>query len=277
MQYTNHYNLNLPEGSDIVNPLVQDNPNYSAIDTALYDNKVRTVGNATEVKSGTVHAITRSDADIDVMRFTATGDWITGDTMTVDGSPVSIYLSDGTAPLTGAYVINTEVMAAVNGSRVTLYVGAGVTSLDAADVNYDNSTSGLTANNAQAALDELSESQNIKYDNTVSGLAATDVQAALDELATVSGGSTRKFYNNVAIANPTAINGLQMSYGDLNIAADVAAYGTPVAICAIDNAAIPCVCSYNPTNMVRIVSMSAYSSGRSARVWITYASDCNDI
>lgn len=184
MQYTNHYNLNLPEGSDIVNPLVQDNPNYTAIDSALYANKVRTVGNAAEVKSGTVHAITRSDSDIDVIRFTATGDWITGDTMTVDGAPVSVYLPDGSAPLTGAYVINTEVIAAINGSRVTLYTGSGaVTSIDADDVVYDNSVSGLTATDAQAAIDELSNSQNIKYDNTVSGLSATNVKAAIDELS----------------------------------------------------------------------------------------------
>ena len=134
MQYTNHYNLNLPEGSDIVNPLVQDNPNYTAIDTALYDNKVRTVGNATEIKSGTVHAITRSDSDIDVMKFTATGDWITGDTMTVDGTPVSVYLQDGTAPLTGAYVINTEVIAAISGSRVTLYGAQQLPTNTASDV-----------------------------------------------------------------------------------------------------------------------------------------------
>ena len=155
MQYTTHYNLNLPEGTDIVNPLVQDNPNYTAIDTALYNNKVRVVGNATEVKSGTVHAVTRSDSDIDVMRFTATGDWITGDTMTVDGSPVSVYLQDGSAPLTGAYVINTEVVAVINGSRVTLYGAQSLPALDASNVNYDNTGSGLSASNVQDALDEI--------------------------------------------------------------------------------------------------------------------------
>lgn len=121
MQYTTHYNLNLPEGTDIVNPLIQDNPNYIAIDTALYNNKLRVVGNATEVKTGTVHAITRSDSDIDVIRFTATGDWITGDTMSVDGTPVSVFLPDGSAPLTGAYVINGEVLGVLNGTRFTLY------------------------------------------------------------------------------------------------------------------------------------------------------------
>ena len=155
MQYTTHYNLNLPEGTDIVNPLVQDNPNYSAIDTALYDNKVRVVGNATEVKSGTVHAITRSDSDIDVIKFTATGDWITGNTMTVDGAPVSVYLPDGTAPLTGAYVINTEVIAVINGSRVTLYGAQKLPSYTASDISYDNTQSGLAATDVQDAIDEV--------------------------------------------------------------------------------------------------------------------------
>lgn len=160
MQYTTHYNLNLPEGTDIVNPLVQDNPNYSVIDTALYNNKLRVVGNATEIKSGTVHAITRSDSDIDVIRFTATGNWDIGDTMTVDGAPVSVYLPDGTAPLTGAYVINTEVVAVINGSRVTLQLAnpyvAPATPV-AADISYDNTVSQMTATDVQAAIDELQD------------------------------------------------------------------------------------------------------------------------
>lgn len=161
MQYTTHYNLNLPEGTDIVNPLVQDNPNYTKIDNALYANKVCTVGNAAEIKSGTVHAITRSDADIDVIRFTATGDWITGDTMTVDGSPVSVYLQDGTAPLTGAYVINTEVVAVINGSRVTLYGAQKLPGYTASDISYDNTVSGLTASDVQGAIDEVNHTVGI--------------------------------------------------------------------------------------------------------------------
>ena len=175
MQYTTHYNLNLPEGSDIVNPLVQDNPNYSAIDTALYNNKVRVVGDATEIKSGTVHAITRSDSDIDVMRFTATGDWTTGDTMTVDGAPVSVYLQDGTAPLTGAYVINTEVVAVINGSRVTLYGAQKLPAYTASDISYDNTGSGLSASDVQDAIDEINTMlPNIKTVSFTSPLAVGD-------------------------------------------------------------------------------------------------------
>ncbi|MEM6966917.1 MAG: hypothetical protein AAF573_19285, partial [Bacteroidota bacterium] len=90
--------------------------------------------------------------------------------------------------------------------------------LSAANTSYDNSTSGLTATNVQAAIDELSssstddqvlslltniltledggsvnltpyldntddqEADEVPYDNTSSGLTATNVQAAIDEI-----------------------------------------------------------------------------------------------
>lgn len=153
MQYTTHYNLNLPEGTDVVNPLVQDNPNYSAIDAAMFANKQAVIGSATEIVSGTVHAITRLNTDSDYFRFTATGNWISGDSMSVDGVNVSVYLSDGTTPATGAYIINTEVLALLSGSRVTLILSSGA--VDASNVSYDNSGSGLIATNVQNAIDEI--------------------------------------------------------------------------------------------------------------------------
>ena len=61
---------------------------------------------------------------------------------------------------------------------------------EASEIDYDNTESGLTAENVQAALDELagitavqSEASGIEYDNTESGLTADDVQGALDEIA----------------------------------------------------------------------------------------------
>jgi hypothetical protein len=69
-------------------------------------------------------------------------------------------------------------------TELEAYVESG--SGDAEDVTYDNATSGLTATDVQAALDELAGSggaEDVTYDNATSGLTATDVQAALDELA----------------------------------------------------------------------------------------------
>ena len=161
MQYTSNYNLLLPEGTDTVNLLTQMNPNTTAIDSAMQANKAATVGRATELTAGTVHAITRNNTDSPVFAFTATSNWTAGDSMSVDGVACSVYVSDGTTPATGAYVINSEVVGIIQGSRVTLLI-SGASSADAADVSYDNTTSGLTADDVQEALDELA-ANNIRY------------------------------------------------------------------------------------------------------------------
>ena len=61
----------------------------------------------------------------------------------------------------------------------------------ASDVSYDNTSSGLTADTVQEAIDELSAKEitasGVSYDNTDSGLTADTVQEAIDELNTAIG------------------------------------------------------------------------------------------
>lgn len=52
----------------------------------------------------------------------------------------------------------------------------------AENTSYNNTDSGLTATDVQAAIDEVSSASGISYDNTDSGLTADDVQAVIDEL-----------------------------------------------------------------------------------------------
>ena len=158
MQYTPHYNLNLPEGTDIVNPLVQDNPNYSAIDTALYDNKLRVVGTATHVKTGTNHAITLADSDINQFKFVATGDYATGDTFTVDGVTVTPRIADGSTIPNGAFKINSTVLCILDGTILNFINAGGI--IEASDVYYDNTLSGIASVNVQGAIDEISNALN---------------------------------------------------------------------------------------------------------------------
>lgn len=157
MYTTTNYGFNIVEGTDIVNPLTQLNPNFTALDTDLKAVSDATVDHATCIKTGTVHAVTRTNTDAKVFRFTATGDWNTGDTMTVDGALVSVYATNGSAPTNGCYVINTEVIASIQGTRVTLYVN----SADASNITCDDSNLTFTANNVQAAINGLSDS--VKY------------------------------------------------------------------------------------------------------------------
>lgn len=81
----------------------------------------------------------------------------------------------------------TSVVGAINE-----VVASVPTSMDADDVTYDNTTSGLVATNVQAAIDEVvasavtPEADDVAYDNTTSGLVATNVQDAIDELASAT-------------------------------------------------------------------------------------------
>ncbi len=207
MQTTTNYNLLLPEGTDIVNPLTQVNPNFSAIDSAMFANKQSSIGMATEVVTGAVHAIVRSNTDSDVFRFTATGAWTAGDSMTVDGVGVTVHLSDGTTPATGSYIIGAEVLAIINGTLVTLAISStppaqGVTSF--------NSRTGAVV----PAVSDYDASM-IDYDNTGSGLTATDVQSAIDEIVGSIGGyrvvataAANNTYHDQLVALATAYSAL---------------------------------------------------------------------
>jgi hypothetical protein len=64
---------------------------------------------------------------------------------------------------------------------------ASAGAIAAGDVSYDNATSGLTATDVQAAIDEVAaaipaDASELTYDPSGSGLTATDVQAAIDEV-----------------------------------------------------------------------------------------------
>ena len=135
---TSNYNLIIAEGTDIVNPLTQIFPNFTALDTDLKAVQNKAVGAATEVKTGTVHAITRAWTASPLFVFTATGAWETGDTMTLDGNSVTVVLSDGTSPKTGAYIIGTEVLGITDGTSVTLIISNDVSEVKEM-LNYSTS------------------------------------------------------------------------------------------------------------------------------------------
>lgn len=165
MTNTTNYNLKKVEGSDLFNPLTQINPNWDDIDEAMKANQEASVTNATHNKSGTLHAIVRAVAGVPVLRFTATGDFRTGDTFTVDGQNVTARLPDGTSLPDYAFRINSNIIAIqaggvltimTNGASVNLegymetsdYVGSGATGkVHAAEV-ADTATSATSANNA---------------------------------------------------------------------------------------------------------------------------------
>lgn len=175
---TTNYSLLKPAGTDAYNHLIYDNPNMDTIDLVMKANADAAITSATCVKTGTTHTVVRTNTDAPVFRFTATGDWNTGDTMTVDGVTVTPYLPNGEALVDGAYVINSEVIAVVNGSRVTVYSN-GINQISASHVKYDNTSSGLVATNTQDAIDELT----IKLTHTPTLLDVKDIPTTATQYA----------------------------------------------------------------------------------------------
>lgn len=125
MERTNNFDLKIYEGTDKFNPLLFENENMGVIDSVMFALQGLAVESATELKSGSVHAVTRLNGESPLFRFTATSNWTAGDTMTIDGAQVSVFTPSGEALGTGSYVIGTEVIGAVIGTRVTLYVTSG--------------------------------------------------------------------------------------------------------------------------------------------------------
>ena len=150
MNTSTYYNLKLVEGTDIVNPLTTDVPNYEAIDEQMHNNSIAGVTLATEVANGKVHALIRENNECAVIRFIATSKWTLGDTITVDGIPVVALLPNGESLPDGAYVINANVLCILTGTNLTVYV-KGKNIENASDVIYNNT-------NVEAELDELNTS-----------------------------------------------------------------------------------------------------------------------
>lgn len=285
MQNSTYYNLKLVEGTDIVNPLTVDKPNYETIDGVMHLNSTKSVGTSTEVVTSGVHAITRSNTDCDVFRYTAVDDWGTNDTMTIDGQSVSVYLPNGTRPTANCYVTNTEVLAIKNGNRVTLYCQT-LAELTAGDVSYDNSSSGFTATNVQAGIDEVSTEAGFslaangttvtlrnKKGTTISTITTKDTQppAIVNNLTSTS--TTSGLSANMGKTLKDTVDGkLNLSggtmTGNLNMGAkalsNVASFTGRTAGCGVNN--VSAIAGYSATEWLPIQcgALSVRNQGNTA-------------
>lgn len=129
MKRTTNYDLIVVEGSDKVNLLTQMNPNTEKIDEVMKTNEKSGVQIATELLSGTVHAITRTVPSASMFKFTAVSNYTSGDTFTVDGVQVTALLTSGEALGTGAYIIGSEVLCSLKDTLLTVYTQGGTVKL----------------------------------------------------------------------------------------------------------------------------------------------------
>jgi len=182
MNTTTNYGLKQYEGTDLFNPLTVENVNMGDIDTALKAVSDHAVGTATELTTGTVHALTRADTDRDVFAFVATSNYESGDTFTLDGTQVSALTPDGQPLATGSYVIGSTVLCALHDTLITVYVNPAKAKdsdkLDGHDSSYFATDSDLdtVAGTIQAVSD--------KVGSAVLTTTAPDLSGAVNELNT---------------------------------------------------------------------------------------------
>lgn len=177
---TTNYSFPLFIGTDKPAWLVDWNSAMSAIDAAIKGVDTDVQGAIVDISglSSTVASHTSSISTISgqITVITTNLNTATGNINTINS-----LIGNGTPTTTDQTIIG-----AIN------EINAKVKNLEdptAASVSYDNTSSGLTATDVQAAIDELAqgsggtvEADDVVYDNTQSGLAATNVQAAINEV-----------------------------------------------------------------------------------------------
>lgn len=174
MNHSTHYNLNLAEGTDLVNPLTIDVPNYQTIDSTMYTNEQAGVGTATELKTGTIHAITRANQNRNVFKFTASSIFNAGDTFTVDGSTVTALYPDQSSLKDRCFIVGSDVLCLLTGSQLTLLTTYFP---EASTVTFNDANVSYTANNVQSAIENASTATGTEYSTGVSVKTQIDKKA----------------------------------------------------------------------------------------------------
>lgn len=129
---TPNYNFTVCTGSDLVNPLTQIFPNFTSLDTILRNIANSGITVATEIKTGTVHALTRVDPNVPMIRFQAVSRFDSGDTFTVDGVSVTATLPDGETLPDGGYIIGSMVLCELRDTQLTVYTSDSIANVNAA-------------------------------------------------------------------------------------------------------------------------------------------------
>lgn len=182
---TTNYSLPLFIGTDKPAWLVDWNGAMSAIDAQMKVNATDILANTTAISSlsTTVSTHTTSISTISGQITTLS----TGlNTAQGNINTINSLIGNGEPTTTDKTLIG-----AIN-EIYGMITGGGSTEIQAANVSFDGTASGLVATTVQAAIEEVYaaipatssvNADDVSYDNTASGLTATNVQDAIDELA----------------------------------------------------------------------------------------------
>ena len=201
---TLHYGLPQYEGTDIINPLVDTNDAYSAIDEAIYNvasAAATAVQTANEVKDdieGTGGVDSRISAL--VTRMDAV------ETKNVEQDTSILGVQQALATTNGNVATNTQNISDLNTTVQghTTSIGNLSTRVQACE-NADTALDVRVTALENAPSPSMPTASDVSYDNTTSGLTATDVQDAIDEVVAAIPTSTSEVVRGTLTAGQTSV------------------------------------------------------------------------
>lgn len=261
MLRTVNYDLCQYEGSDKTSYLVNYNGDMLKIDTAI-KNAADAASNAQSTATSASNKADSVESSVGTLNTQINGaGGIAADLVTVQGSVNTINSLIGNGePVT----TDKTIIGAINELAGEIPSG----DVDAEDVDYDNTVSGLSATNVQSAIDEVVaalpsagvDAEDVSYDNTTSGLSATNVQSAIDEVANEL---TTKEYSI-----PAGTQSGTMYYADISIGSDIETYGNVISMYGMDAGATPVYGGLMSSSSIRILKNN---SGAGGSLYVTYA------
>lgn len=181
---TTYYEFNKPEGTDLVNPLVDTNPNWDALDADLHEFNERSIANCTEVVALGVHTISRLDTTSKFLKWIATANFTAGETFTVDGLPVSATTPAGATLATNAYVTGSVVLACLNADNtaMTVFVSGTNVATDAERLGGELPSYYGTATDVSNNATDITNLQNQMGNTSIVGIGDGTATGAISSL-----------------------------------------------------------------------------------------------
>lgn len=181
---TTNYKFITPVGSDQFNPLTDSNPNWESADGIIKKVENQSIAVATEVKSGSVHAITLPVGAGNMFRFVATSKFSAQDTCTVNGTQVSTLMPNGTTLPEGGWVINSNVLCCLTGTVLTVYttIGGDSGSIDADTLDGHDSSYFATAAALNGVKSTAEAASRIANTASTTATAANNLAASKSEV-----------------------------------------------------------------------------------------------
>lgn len=228
MSTTTYYEFNKPEGTDLVNPLVDTNPNWDALDADLHEFNERSIANCTEIVTLGVHAISRLDTTAKFLKWIATANFTAGETFTVDGLAVAASTPAGSPLATGAYVTGSVVLACLNADNtaMTVFVSGTTVASDAERLGGQLPAYYAKQSDMTTAESNITNLQNKMGNTSIVGIGDGTATGAISAInADLTNLSNKLNWTYITAFTASGAQSVDLSqYNEIRIVMDTAGY-----------------------------------------------------